>query len=306
MIELQRKLIGDPVRNAAFFAALSAVLRPESQVIDLGSGTGFLAFLSRKLGAKHVTCIESGEIIDISRTLARRNRIKNCTFIHAHSTDVPDLPHADVLVSETLGNYALEENIIESIEDAKRFLKPGATIIPGRIRQFVSPVTSDRIPREIDCWETGYGISFEEARQVAQNNMYVKTIRPDDLWSPEAAIQWDAIDFARRNASLRRGTARWCADGPTTIHGFALWWEADLAEGVTLSTSPYEAPTHWEQIFLPLLRPVTLALGEWCVLTLASDTRWEVKINLRWTLEHQSANGHRADRQVLDMKNGYL
>ena len=39
MIELQRKLIGDKVRNDAFHAALKHVIDADSEVIDLGSGT---------------------------------------------------------------------------------------------------------------------------------------------------------------------------------------------------------------------------------------------------------------------------
>jgi SAM-dependent methyltransferase len=139
MIELQRKLIGDTVRNAAFERALKKAVKPGHHVIDLGSGTGFLGFLASRLGAKSVTMIEGGDILDISKKLALRNGIKNCTFIKKHSTEVRGIPKCDVLVSETLGNYALEENIIESIEDAKRFLKPGAVIIPGKITQFIWP-----------------------------------------------------------------------------------------------------------------------------------------------------------------------
>ena len=53
MLELQRKLLGDRGRNAAFRKALKTAIAPgKSVVLDLGSGTGFLSFLAERLGAK--------------------------------------------------------------------------------------------------------------------------------------------------------------------------------------------------------------------------------------------------------------
>ena len=308
MIELQRKLLGDRVRNAAFEKALKKVIVPgKTTIVDLGSGTGFLSFLASRMGAKHCTLIEYGDILDVSQKDAVRHGITNCTFIKRHSTDVRKLEPVEVLVSETLGNYALEENIIESVEDAKRFLKPKGIIIPGSIRQFVCPVTGDRLAKEIDCWDTGHDLDLSEARTIAMNNMYVKTIRPEELLNGKDAIrEWDSVDFKNKNASIRTGTERWTAEKPMTIHGFGLWWEAELVAGITLSTSPLEKPTHWEQIYLPLLEPIELRNGQSCELHLHSDSRFEVKINLTWEARMLDAAGKTIATQKMDMQKGYL
>ncbi len=304
MIELQRKLIGDSVRNKAFEAALKKAVKPGSTVIDLGSGTGFLGFLASRLGAKSVTLIESGEILDVSKKLAARNTIKHCTFIKKHSTEVKGIPTCDVLVSETLGNYALEENIIETIEDGKRFLKPGGIIIPGSITQFVCPVSSMRLMKDVDVWtDVGFDLAFDEARDISMNNMYVKTVRPDDLL-PGGTQQWDIIDFSKKNKSVRTKTLTW--QGPAMIHGFALWWDAELVPGVHLSTAPDKPATHWEQIFLPLLESVTLKEDEHAELTITSDSRYDVKINLSWNLRVFNAASKAVSEQTLDMSRGYI
>lgn len=304
MIELQRKLIGDTVRNAAFERALAKAVKPGHHVVDLGSGTGFLGFLASRLGAKHVTLIESGDILDISKKLAARNSIKNCTFLKKHSTEVRNIPKCDVLVSETLGNYALEENIIESVEDAKRFLKTDGIIIPGKIRQFVCPVSSERLKKDVDVWQdVGFDLAFHEAREISLNNMYVKTVKPSDLLSG-GTQEWDVIDFAKKNASIRTKTISW--KGPATMHGLTLWWEAELVPGVTLSTAPDQPPTHWEQIYLPLLDSVTLQKGDRVELTLTSDSRYDVKINLSWNVRVFDAAGKIVSEQTLDMSRGYI
>ena len=49
------------------------------------------------------------------------------------------------MVSETIGNFPYEENIIETIEDGKRFLKPGGKIMPERLQSFVCPVITNRL-----------------------------------------------------------------------------------------------------------------------------------------------------------------
>jgi len=306
MIELQRKLIGDKVRNDAFALALKkSIKKGISTVIDLGSGTGFLGFLASRYGAKNVMCIESGEIVKISRALAKRNGITNCTFIARHSTQIKDLPKADILVSETLGNYALEENIIESVEDAKRFLKPDAIIIPAKIHQYVCPVVSDRLQQEIDVWDAGYEIKFDEAREKTLHNIYVKTVKKEDLCAEKNAIrQFDTVDFPKKNVSVRTSEQAWSFANPTRVYGFALWWHAELIEDVSLSTSPYEKLTHWEQIYLPLFSAVSLQAGDKILWKLSSDTRWKTKINLVWTVTHTDAVGKKISQQVLDMRKG--
>ncbi len=53
MIEYQRVILGDTIRNTAFMEALEDAIEPcKTVVADIGSGTGFLAFLASKIGAK--------------------------------------------------------------------------------------------------------------------------------------------------------------------------------------------------------------------------------------------------------------
>ena len=71
------------------------------------------------------------------------------------------------------------------------------------------------------------------------------------------------------------------------LHGFALWWEAELIPGIVLTTSPHAPPTHWEQIYLPLLRDVTLEPGDDVELELTCNTRPDVGVRLVWKTIHR-------------------
>lgn len=307
MIELQQKLLADRVRNKAFYEALKRVIKKgETTVADIGSGTGYLSFLASKLGAKECTLFEYSDLIELSKRDAAVNKIKNCKFVQAHSADVKNPPKVDVIISETLGNYALEENIIESIEDAKRFLKPGGAIIPAKIEQFISPVVSPRIFDEINVWDDiDFGVRLPSSCEAALNNMYVYKIAPSELLDGGAsALAWDKIDFARKEKSVRNGDAKWTIASDCKIYGLAVWWNAELTRGVELSTSPFAPATHWDQIFLPLTASINANKGQTLEVSLKSDSRFEVGINLSWTVRLSDQKGKILQNVEMDMNKG--
>lgn len=312
-IELHRKLLGDAPRNAAFHRALQQLIRPgASTVLDIGAGTGFLSFLARRLGARQATLIEYTDALELAEELARRNRIDGLSFVKAHSSDVRRKMSVDIVVTETLGNYALEENFLETAIDARRFLKADGVIVPGRLRQFVAPVLTPRLQTEIDIWpDIGYALDLAPARNISLNNMYVRNIEAADLGGNATHAQlWDDLDVSPQRPappSARRKTVHWkAASLPSSrIEGYALWWEAELVEGVTISTSPFSPPTHWQQIYLPLLEPCALEAGDTLELTLGSDTRPEVGVRVSWKTRVLRA-GKAIQEQALDSLRGQL
>ncbi len=154
-IEYHRTLIADRVRNEAFQRALAAVIRRgETTVADIGAGTGLLALMAAKLGAREVFLYEAAEVAGVAAKVLKANGARNCHLFPCHSTEMQNPPKVDVVVSETLGNYPFEEHIIETLNDARaRFLKPKGTIIPRRLEQLVAPVVTDRIHRELSAWD---------------------------------------------------------------------------------------------------------------------------------------------------------
>lgn len=312
-IELHRKLLGDAPRNAAFHRALQHLIKPnQSTVLDIGAGTGFLSFLARRLGAKQCTLIEYTDMLDLAEDLARRNGIDGLRYIKAHSGEVQRKLAADIVVTETLGNFALEEGFLETAVDARRFLKPGGTILPYGLRQFAAPVVNDRLQRDIDIWPgVGFDLDLSAARTVSLNNMYVKTVTAADLGGTDKTGRcWDTLDLRPDKpapTSRRTQTIGWNAKElpAATIQGFALWWEADLLPDLSLSTSPFAPTTHWEQIYLPLLNPLSLEAADRVELTLSCDTRPDVGVRLSWTTR-QLRSGKAVQNQQQDSLRGRI
>lgn len=309
-IDYHRTLVSDRVRNAAFHAALTAVIKPGvTTVADIGAGTGLLGLMASKLGAKAVYLFETAHVADVAARILKANRARNCHLVACHSAEMIDPQQVDVVVSETLGNYAFEEHMIETLNDARaRFLKPGGVMIPNAVSQFVCPVIAARIHHELTAWDdVGFGLDLSIGRQMSLNNAYVRTLRATELLDGgRAAVMWDRVDFMRDAKANRKGEARWRVEHPTTIYGHATWWEAVLAPGVTLSTSPLAPKTHWEQLYFPLLTPITLEPGHSCGLSLRSKSSAEGGTDLAWTATHTDARGAQIARQALDLDKGYL
>ena len=128
-IEYQRSILTDELRNQAFHDALARVInKGENDRARHWFGYRLSQF-SYRAWAREVFMVEqNAELANLSERLMRRNKIKHCTLFQCSSYDLFELPPVDVIVSETLGNYAYEENILEIMRDARRFLRPGGVI----------------------------------------------------------------------------------------------------------------------------------------------------------------------------------
>jgi protein arginine N-methyltransferase 1 len=305
-IEFHRRMLADRVRHEAFRAALREVIRPGvSTVADIGAGTGVLAFFARELGAREVWLYEPGAALGLAEKVATRNGLDGLHFVPARSLDVDDPPLVDVVVAEVLGNFAYEEDVLETLRDARRFLAPGGVLIPRSIVQWAAPVITDRFERDLKTWrDVGFGLDWSDAERMTRNNMYVHPIEPTDLLG--TAASWDTLDFTGLIDSRRSGVASWRVDEPRSIYGFALWWDCTLAPGVSLSTSPYRPRTHWDQIYLPLLEPLLTAAGDRVELTVSSETGGgESGIDVQW-IARQLRLGVQLGEQTLCIAQGWL
>ncbi|HEY7669673.1 MAG TPA: 50S ribosomal protein L11 methyltransferase [Hyphomicrobium sp.] len=307
-IEYHRTLIADRVRNDALQRALTAVIKKgQTTVADIGAGTGLIGLMAARLGAREVFLYEVAEVAGVAAKVLKANRARNCHLIPCHSTEMQNPPKVDVVVSETLGNYPFEEHIIETLNDARRrFLKPGGTIIPRSLAQFIAPVIADRIHRELCAWDE-CGFDLSAPKTMSLNNIYVRTFAPKELLEAGASAEvWDKIDFAVANRTGRKGTVRWRLDRPTTIFGFATWWTAELAPGITLSTAPASTRTHWEQLYFPLMQPLEMKAGEMLAVALSSRTSLKAGTHVAWTATRADAKGRALQRQSMNLDKGFL
>jgi protein arginine N-methyltransferase 1 len=261
MLEAHRGLLQDAVRTNAFRDAIRRCVTSESVVLDLGTGSGILAFFAAEAGARRVFAIDSTHSADLASFLTRHlgfsDRIQ---VFHEHSAKVELPERADILVTETLGAFAFDEHILSSVIDARaRLLKPDAIIIPRRIELYLVPVEDGSIYDARVTWWSGnpYGFDLSPLSVFASNMIFVGSVdRASFLASPAIVI---AVDLATATRADVSGRVHFTAARGGTLYGFAGWFRAELADGIELSN---EMPgTSWEQVFLPLESPVDVAAG---------------------------------------------
>src|SRR5690606_25510525 len=145
----------------------------------------------------------------------------------------------------------------------------------------------------LTAWErVGHGIDLSPAQAMSLNNIYVRTLAPAELLDDgRSARTWDEIDFSVANRTTRKGEARWTPSGGTTIYGFATWWVAELVPGISLSTAPDAPRTHWEQLYLPLMRPIKLRRDETIAIALRSRTSMQAGTDITWTVTRADRSG---------------
>ncbi len=117
-----------------------------------------------------------------------------------HSSEMQDPPQVDVVVSETLGNYALEENIIETLADAAQAAPQDRRRGHSAARSRSSSRPSFRIASIASCapgTSVGQGLDLSPAKAMSFNNAYVRTFEPREL-----------LDDGKQRAGVGRGRVR--------------------------------------------------------------------------------------------------
>ena len=109
-------------------------------MFEIGTGTGLLAMLAARAGARHFyTCEAEQPVAEAARDIISRNGLSERITVIAKSAEkirlVEDLPErADLFVAEIVDNSLLGERVLPLTELARaRLLKPGAVLLPRAI-----------------------------------------------------------------------------------------------------------------------------------------------------------------------------
>jgi protein arginine N-methyltransferase 1 len=256
--------VADPVRLEQFKAAAAQVVKRGDRVADLGCGSGILGLLCLQAGADRVHFVDDSAMIDIAReSMLRAGHGERATFIRGKSSQVELPERVDVVICDHVGYFGFDYDVVEFLDDArKRFLKPGGTLIPSRIRLNVAAVGSRQ------CHDLAYGWQaatvpepYRWLRDHAVNTKHAVNLKRDDvLGSPavmaEIDLYADQPDYYSWGAELHMRR-----DGP--MHGLAGWFDCKLAEGVWMTNSPLaEMPIQRSQAFLPIGETVQVKAGD--------------------------------------------
>lgn len=279
VLSLHQVLLGDARRNRAFQRALAQRVRPGASVLDLGAGSGIWAVTAARLGARSVVAVEREPLlVPVIRRLAQENGVADRVQVILADAQRLALPRRfDLVVSETVGNAAFEEGIVELMARARdRFLLPGGSLVPRQLALRAVPVRA--APRGARA------PGFPATRSFDSLAVHVpRPVRPLSLRALARSVELLRVDLhtARPGEAFPPAHARFAVPDGGAVAGLAVWVEAHLAPGVTLST---RSGTHWSPLLLPLDR-LPRGVGR-----LEFDVDWTPR-RRRWRVRFQRGAG---------------
>ena len=253
-IALHERMLADEVRLDAYHRAIAAHVKAGDTVLDVGTGSGVLAFFAAQRGAGKVYAIDHSEIIEVAKRVAEHNRITNVEFLELNSREFAPAEKVDHIVQEQIGWCLFEENMVATVVDLRdRVLKTGGRIIPNRFDLFIEPVQLKDEYRIPFIWEQrvqniDYSCVEEPSTADDRSGYYLRALGGDEvghlLCEPEVVYACDLETMEEADLPDRFGSRRVVVH-EGRLDGYCLYFTATFDDRISFSTFPFDKRTHW-------------------------------------------------------------
>ena len=289
-------------RLTQYERAIAAVVRQGDVVLDLGTGSGLLAVLACRAGARRVYAIEASDAVQIGTLITSTTEFaERIEFVHATSQKVALSEQVDVIVGDIHDTFGFQPGGLASIMDVRdRLLKPGGTLIPQATELMIAPLEAAALyAREIDVWNgCVHGVGLSSIRPFAVSHVHPGRFDSDQLLSPAAAI--GTLDLARATSLHFSGSAVTTIHRDGIAHGLCGCFVTTLAGDIRMGNVPGDSSTtNFAQAFFPFDQPVSVAAGDEVSISIDSHdghiARWRVAISRggqrHAQFDHSTLNG---------------
>ncbi|MEE4317969.1 MAG: 50S ribosomal protein L11 methyltransferase [Erythrobacter sp.] len=259
-------MLRDAPRNMAYRAAIEGLAQGRV-VLDIGTGSGLLAMMAARAGAKRVIACEANPLVaEAARRIVAANGFEDVITVHAcHSTaltrEMIGDEGAELVVSEIFAADLVGEGVLPALEHARAELcAPGALFVPEAACLRVALVELDNVeapPRMVEGFDLG------EFLPLYFNSELI------DPFSRQVCLRSEPADLAVLN---------WNIPSPVPVTGHAQtsvtatggvinavlqWLKIDFGNGITYENPPDgDAATHWDPIAYFLPEPVKTEAGQ--------------------------------------------
>lgn len=233
----------DEARVGLFQRAINEIVRPGDVVVDGGSGTGVLGLLAAKAGADRVFCVElNAEYVDVIGQNARLNGLeRKIVPIQANAAEIELEQPVDVIISEVISGGLFYEPQLQILANLRRGLRPGGTVVPGRMRNHVELIAAQ---------DQLYGLTFAHDTRHQQ--------LPGDRALSERALYLD-VDFAAECDLTVCARVRVQITDDGLVNAIRIPYELDFSPSVS-ACRPTEFLLNPQVVFLP--EPIAVLAGQ--------------------------------------------
>lgn len=262
----------DAHRLEAYERAIRSVVRTDSVVVDLGCGTGVLGLMAARAGARRVYAIERRGIIDTAADIARDNGVADrISYIAGESIDITLPEPADLVMGYQMGPLGFEAGLVQVYADAaRRFLRPGGTLIPAAVETWLAPAQSAMVRRLVSRWDqTVHGVDFRRMRRLAANSSC--EVDPQDLTALAAGQRVMTLELGVTDAlATMTATLAFEFASAGTFDGFCGWFHATLTPGISITSAPIDVNRIARALaFLPVEHPLEVCAGDRLLATIS-------------------------------------
>jgi len=269
----QELMLNDAVRTSAYQRAIfeNRADFEGKVVIDVGAGTGVLAMFAAKAGARKVYAIEASNMAHTAEKLIAHNKLSHIITVVKGKVEIVDIPEqADVLVSEPLGFWLFNEQMIQSFVAARdRWLKPGGKMFPCHSVFFTAPCYVPEVRRatlqKSASWLTKqdfYGLDFscaeEDCRKQHLERIVVDQVLPSQVVAPATQTMVDFTKISVEELNDMVYPMEWETPQNVLWDAVGMWFDTFFVGStatVCLSTRPDERLTCWYQTLCILPEP---------------------------------------------------
>ncbi len=254
---IYQALTGDAARNELYRRALRDLVE-DKVVVDLGTGRdAVLARLCVELGAKRVYALDIlEESARAARDLVQSLGLEEVIRVRRGDVRQTNLPErVDVCVSEIVEAIGGAEGAAVLLNDARRFLKPGGTMVPVRS---TTRIAAARLPDEIGETPAFPKAAaryvrkiFDEVGHEFDLRLCVRNFPAANLLSTPAVFE--DLDFRGVVAPEFQRSFRLEITRDGRLNGFLLWLVLDLGQGQVIDI--LENRYSWFPVFFPVFWP---------------------------------------------------
>lgn len=291
-LSIHRWMLRDRIRNEAYRGALAHRVKPGDVVLDMGAGTGILSMFSAIAGAKKVYAVERTEIAEVAkRLIAANGHAGVIEVLHGNLEDITLPEKVDVIVSEWMGGFGVDENMLAPLVIARdRWLRPGGAIIPGTTAAILAPISVPEFDGDVAYWHSRpHGIDTSLLAAMTTQEMFhtQAPLTTESLIAPPQQM-WahDPLTCTLEEAD-RPFTAKltFTAARTGTLSGLGSWFTAEMGDGTVLTNAIGAPITHWGRTLFPFTQPIPVTEGMPIVAEVHCDPSLPGSCEFYWSVQ---------------------